>query len=125
MFACAEKHRRSKKFWDSIADFVSLIGFLLERGSNPNILSSINYSLKTRDGGTAMDMFASGLSFPPPARFYCCPASGALVRDKIAAAGGEFSRNLNTMKYIAPHCRCREFERELDELTLFPELFDR
>lgn len=50
-----------------------------------------------------MDMFASDLSFPPAVRFYVCAAGGTLVRDKIAAAGGEFSHGLNTIKYIAPH----------------------
>lgn len=125
MLAYADYRHRSKIFWDNIADFVSLIDFLLERGSNPNVLSSMGHSLKSRDGGTAMDMFASGLSFPPAVRFYGCPAGGALIRDKIAAAGGEFSHSLNTIKHIAPHYHCREFELELDELTLFPELFER
>lgn len=82
-------------------------------------------TLQAIDGGTAMDMFASDISFPPANTLLGYPASGALVRDKIAAAGGEFSRNVNTMERMHSRYQCRQFARELDELTLFPELFER
>lgn len=70
-----------------------------------------------------MDIFASELSFP--LTHFGCPASGAIVRDKIAAAGGEFSRPASSYEYLAPHFVCGNFEKELDELALFPEQFDR
>lgn len=70
-----------------------------------------------------MDMFASDLSFKDG--YIGCPASGPLVRDKIADAGGEFSRHLDSVDRIHSHYQCREFAREVDELALFPEQFER
>lgn len=110
--------------WDNNAQFVSLISFLLERGSNPNILRDSNHHLPAGmvDGGTAMDMFASSLSIP--GRNTSLPTSGARVCDKIASQGGEFSRHLTTTEHIDPKLRCKNFPYEIDELNMFPEQFE-
>ncbi|KAL1869622.1 hypothetical protein Daus18300_005476 [Diaporthe australafricana] len=110
---------------DNNAEFVSLISFLLQNGSNPNVFcrSTVHHlAPNASDGGTAMDMYASDLSFAET--HIGCPTSGALVRDKIASVGGEFSRHLTHMDHIHPLYECRRFAQELDELALFPEQFE-
>lgn len=70
-----------------------------------------------------MDLFASDLSFPY--RYGTTPKSGALVRDKIASEGGEFSRHITITEHIHPLMRCKHFTYELEELAIFPEQFER
>lgn len=70
-----------------------------------------------------MDMFACELSFPFV--YGPLPTSGPLVSDKIASEGGEFSRHFTMTERIDPRLRCENFSRELDELNLFPEQFER
>lgn len=117
----------SRPLGDNNAEFMSLLWFLLERGSNPNVVCSnpdlLSIGKRGRRGGTAMDIFASQLSFP--LTHFGCPASGAIVRNKIAAVGGEFSRPAASYSTLHSHFVCKNFEKELVELTLFPEQFDR
>ena len=109
---------------DNSAAFVSLIKFFLDRGSNPNVLCcSTRYPFYMKGGGTAMDIFASDFSLTDT--HHDCPASGALVKDKIASSGGEFSHPLKTLERIHPPYMCGYFAREIDELALFPEQFER
>lgn len=113
--------------WDNNAEFLSLISFLLEKGSNPNVLClATHHSPWVTTGpccGTSLDMFANDLSFPD--RLWWRPRSGALVRDKIASEGGEFSRDLTTTEYLHPYRQCEHFAWELAQLYLFPEQFER
>lgn len=70
-----------------------------------------------------MDIFAGELSFTNT--HFGCPASAALVCDKIASGGGEFSRHLISYAPLHDYYHCENFRRELGELNMFPEQFER
>lgn len=102
-------------------DFVPLVLFLIECGSNPNVLCSRETAALTWDNrrGTALDMFACRLRISD--NYTASDESGVFLHNKLINEGAEFSRSLNTLEGIHPAFQSEYFEKEVEELQKFPE----
>lgn len=108
-------------------EYVPLIRFLLDKGSNPNVIS---YPTKPESwdrvgdvGGTAFDLFAKELrvhSGSSNTSRASDPISLAIF-ERLAAEGSEFSKPFNSLDCISSIYWFEHFEDEVLEYTLFEE----
>ena len=111
-------------------EYVPLIQFLLNQGSDPNVISSPTkpgcWDRPSDTGGTAFDLFAKVLCVPSGASNTSAvsdPISLRIYQSLVAAEGG-FSKPFKSSEDIAPVYRCQYFDTEAKEYMLFEEQVD-
>ncbi|KAF2197110.1 hypothetical protein GQ43DRAFT_223224 [Delitschia confertaspora ATCC 74209] len=119
--------RRSQQPGD---EYVHLIQFLLDKGADPNIISS-SASMEASDrfgdrGGTTFDQFAAILATKYYERWYGGrnKLRNLTIFKRLDAAGSEFSKPLNTLSSIHPTYFCESFAAEVEEFTKFEDQID-
>lgn len=104
-----------------------MVQFLLDKGSNPNIIS-IPKEPESWDrpgdiGGTAFDLFAKQLLMPSGSSNVSrvSDSISSTIFERLAAEGSEFSKPFNSRAEIHPVYRCEVFNHEVKEYTVFEE----
>lgn len=104
---------------------MSLIQFLLDRGANPNIISSpVSEGFTVwhdRVGGTIFDQFAIELvifSHKPSARVH------STIFKRLEAAGSEFSKPLDLIRRVYSPFRCDFFDAQARAFAKFEDQID-
>ena len=108
-------------------EYVTLIQFLLDKGSNPNVISNPNrpeyWFGIGNPGGTAFDLFARQLRGPIN-RFDFSGISDPIsltIFERLAAESSEFSKPFNSTAEIHPDYKCEVFKREVGDYTVFED----
>ena len=105
-------------------EYVSLIQFLLDRGADPNILRKLpwrNAQIGHLDGqGTTYDQIAGFIAWFAP---NTSRERMLTVLDKLAAAGGQFSRPLSWD--FGGRLGCWVFTLQVEHLNVFEDQIDR
>ena len=101
-----------------------LIQFLLDSGSDPNIMTSSSSSRAYLDdsSGTTLDRFAPWLAANSPAAHEQQIFS---VRKRLVEAGAEFSKPLRTRRRLILFDWCQEFLYQISQLREFDDQVDR
>jgi hypothetical protein len=107
------------------AEILSLIRFLIDGGSNPNVHRQVVYKegIVIEQAGTVLDIFASKLLSLDRNVIRTWPIDN-LVYTSLVEAGAGFSRPLATCVSRHPCFYFSHFEQEMDELQTFEEQVD-